>query len=232
MTNAVQIIETETFYNRIAPEYDKFMTGSAIDFRNLYSAVFKQYVKNGAVLDFGGGTGLDLPWLLDYFNKVWFIEPSSGMREQAKQTSFSMKDKDKLVILDQNLDFMTWQESDLPFQGLADGISANFAVLNCIENPQMLFEKIALLCKEGGYFLATVIDPAPLKLRSNYEAKVAIKALLRKKIVICNNYNGVGHSTYIHSVSHIKRASSGYFNLIEYKPVKETVFAIIVLRRK
>ena len=39
---------------------------------------FCDIVKDGGVLDFGGGTGLDIQWLTNKNFAVFFCEPSAG----------------------------------------------------------------------------------------------------------------------------------------------------------
>ena len=74
-----------SYYNEIADFYDHIMEKKDSNkiVRGKVAEKFCDIVKEGNVLDFGGGTGLDLDWLTSKGYSVFFCEPSSGMREKA-----------------------------------------------------------------------------------------------------------------------------------------------------
>src|SRR5436190_17481794 len=93
----------ESFYNSIATKYESHLTKEDVAARAEVAKVFIQNVKSGAILDFGGGTGLDLPWLLAQEKyRVIFLEPSSNMREVAKSKYENQKE---VTFLENNLNF-------------------------------------------------------------------------------------------------------------------------------
>lgn len=183
-------------------------------------------------MDFGGGTGLDLPWLTKNFQKIYFLEPSLRMRGIARDASLANKVKNKVIFLEDNIDFNSWNENNLPIQEKMNGIAANFAVLNCIESPEILFEKLALVCTTNGHVLATVLDSNPLNIWKNHSGIVAIKSLMRKRLTVYNNHQGVGHPTYFFQRKYLKAASSKFFKFVDYKPIPDSPFAIMVLSKK
>lgn len=70
-----KVVSAKEFYNEIADQYDDQLS---IDKDKLIRSDVETYVKkyfgSGVVLDFGGGTGLDLSWLLQA--ELRFTSPS------------------------------------------------------------------------------------------------------------------------------------------------------------
>lgn len=226
------IIPVSSFYDRIAQEYNRQLdTARDERVRRYVADIFTRTVFGESVLDFGGGTGLDTPWLTKHYNRVYFLEPSSQMRNVAMKGSPQTSGKNILFIED-NLDFNRWSSDHLPFQEKVDGILANFAVVNCIADISLLFEKISLVSKPGGYFLCTVLNVRRFPILKNYPFRTFIKALLGRTPEISNNYKGFGHLTYLHSIRSLKNFSKEYFHWIQYIPIKNSPFALVVLKKK
>ena len=80
------MIPTTSYYDIIAKDYNSHMTISDNNIRNYTIKSFKDNIPNGNILDFGGGTGLDLPFLVPDKYKVQFLEPSLNMRAIAKNS--------------------------------------------------------------------------------------------------------------------------------------------------
>src|ERR1700722_678196 len=74
-----------SYYDEIADDYDAMLQRDASNkiTREKVAEKFTLLVKNGAVLDFGGGTGSDLGWLSGGNYDILFCEPSVGMRRKA-----------------------------------------------------------------------------------------------------------------------------------------------------
>ncbi|HXS36113.1 MAG TPA: methyltransferase domain-containing protein, partial [Flavipsychrobacter sp.] len=140
MAKTKKIIACNSFYNIIADDYNSRLTESDNNVRKVVSLTFKRYVKEGNVLDFGGGTGLDLQWLQDSGYKVFFLEPSVNMRAVAKKNTLNHT---AIVFVENNTDFSKWSPEHLPFDGKVEGVLANFAVLNCIKNIDEFFSQVA-----------------------------------------------------------------------------------------
>src|SRR5690349_3489834 len=75
-------ISSTAFYNHIAEDYNAQMNQDPHNerIRTETAGYLKSILRQGVVLDFGGGTGLDLPWLLQHNYKVIFCEPAPNMR--------------------------------------------------------------------------------------------------------------------------------------------------------
>ena len=225
-----QSIESNiSFYDNIAPEYNDRMSDSDRRAREMVRDIFEKYVKQGGtVLDFGGGTGLDIPWLGERY-KLHFLEPSRNMRSIAKSqyTSASID-----FLPEENTDYRSWAANPLQSQEKIDGVLANFAVLNCIESPEIFFEKLSLVVADGGYLLASLIDPHPLRILRYYGLKQALRMALTGKGVFYNRYKAKLHPTFLHSKKSIKHASSGFFSFQDSIPLPGATFSLFIFKRK
>jgi ubiquinone/menaquinone biosynthesis C-methylase UbiE len=234
MVKSIEIVPALSYYNTIAEHYNAFMAGdSDTNVRKIVSEEFKKNIKEGNILDFGGGTGMDLPWLLENKRyKLFFFEPSLKMRSIAQKILSSIENTNIPVFIEQDVDFSDWSYERLPFQEKADGVLANFAVLNCIKNISEFFEKISLVCNKNCQIIATVLDTRQEAIRKNYSLKIRIRTIFTSKIVIYNNYNGIGHATYLHTLKQFRDAADKYFNFVSYKPVGSSDFALLKLTKK
>ncbi|MFI5152256.1 MAG: methyltransferase domain-containing protein [Chitinophagales bacterium] len=224
------MIPSNQYYDHIAKDYNTHMTESDNQVRNIVMNAFVKLVKAGNVVDFGGGTGLDLPRLLNNQYEVKFLEPSAAMREIAKSSLNSGQARPFFV--EENTDFHDWSDTSLPFKEKVDGILANFAVLNCIEDIEFLFEKLSLICTPGCKIMASVIDTFPIKMIGSYSTAVAIKSLLNIPLTTQNNYKGVTQKTFLHTKSHYKTSSFKYFDFVSYSSIKSSHFAMLILSKK
>jgi len=218
------------YYDRVAAEYNFHMTASDEAARQIVQKIFVEKVKHGPVLDFGGGTGLDLPWLLNHGYTVFFLEPSPNMRALAeKARSGSAK---KPVFLEDQIDFHLWSDQHLPFAEKMQGILANFAVLNCIPDIESLFVKLSLICSSGTIFLATVLNTKPKKLLRTHSLPVAVKSLLNRKLISSNEFKGVYQETFLHTIGAYKSACRKQFRFLSFYPIPHSDFGILTLEKK
>ncbi|HLK30539.1 MAG TPA: class I SAM-dependent methyltransferase [Puia sp.] len=229
-TNFTKMIPSTAFYNFIASDYNGHMTESDETVRNHVIKTLINTVPDGSVLDFGGGTGLDLQSLIYNRYKVHFLEPSPHMRAIAKKTV--PENAENLIVIEENIDFHNWSADNLPFNEKMNGILANFAVLNCIEDIELLFEKLSLISTPHCKIVATVIDTLPAKMIEMYSLKVAIKSFLNIPLSTQNSYKGVTQKTFLHTKLHYKNTSAKYFNFISYSSIKSSHFAILILSKK
>jgi ubiquinone/menaquinone biosynthesis C-methylase UbiE len=226
-----KILSSDNFYDSVAPEYNSHMTDADASIRQIVSDAFKKNVRKGNVLDFGGGTGLDMRWLTNQKEyKVFFLEPSENMRLLAKKLSEQLPGKP--YFIEHNIDFHAWAASHLPVPEKMDGILANFAVLNCIKDIELLFEKLALISNEGCYVMATVIDSRPKALIKQYKLPIVLRSIFNMKGVVYSNYHNTGHKTYLHTIAHYKKASEKYFNFDSYTPLGFSNMALLILSKK
>lgn len=224
------MIPSTSFYNSVAADYNGHQTNSDRRVRNRVMQMFITRIHHGAILDFGGGTGLDLSWLLREKYKVYFLEPSSNMRSLAK---IAVTDSlQQPVFIKKNIDFHNWSSDSLPFEEKMNGILANFAVLNCLKDIGCLFEKLALVCDENCFVIATVLDTRPVKMIRNHSLKVAIKSLLNVLLITMTNYQGTSQNTYLHTIHDYKYACKKYFNFISCSSIPSSPFALLILSKK
>src|ERR1700730_17428602 len=138
-----------SFYDEIADNYDSMMDQEILNgiTRQKVTDKFYNIIKSGEILDFGGGTGRDLEWLTHKGYRIIFCEPSEKMREKASELNKNNLHNADLVFVDPDrTDFTKWHK-ELPFSQKVDAILANFAVINCIADIELLFQNLALVLK-------------------------------------------------------------------------------------
>jgi SAM-dependent methyltransferase len=203
-----------SFYNSIAGHYNQQLIEEERDVktRGTFARFFKQQVSRGRVLDFGGGTGLDLPWLLEAGFDVYFCEPAVKMREVAEEFVKQNVSKEKVVFLEtEKTDFYTWNENNLPTGVPVDAILANFGVLNYIDDLTSLFGKFNLVIEKGGSVFISVLHPPLLKMMSKQFWSVVKAWYTGQKIKMSSQYNGQIHHALIHSIAELQKTSRQYF---------------------
>src|ERR1700685_2208155 len=103
-----------SYYNEIGPQYDAILDKDEANtiIREKVTTRFTNLVKRDAVvLDFGGGTGRDLVWLLQNHYRVIFCEPSAVMRLIAIERGKSAFPDAGISFLDDNKsDFRNWHD--------------------------------------------------------------------------------------------------------------------------
>ncbi|MFZ6013762.1 MAG: methyltransferase domain-containing protein [Bacteroidota bacterium] len=217
------------FYDAVADDYNSHMTMADKNTRNLVRDIFKQHVSGGTVLDFGGGTGLDLPWLLEQYNII-FLEPSLGMRAVARKNITA--GKDKLKFVEHPLIISEWSLENLPFPEKVNGVIANFAVLNCIGNIEEFFKKVALVCQRNANVVVTVLDASPLKIWRQYSLRAVLRLLLFGKITVHHQHKGKFHETHVYSAAAIRKSSGSFFSLKSQVLLPQSDFAVFVFSKK
>jgi hypothetical protein len=205
------------------------MTASDEAVRHLVQKIFTSKVDAGSILDFGGGTGIDFSWLLRPEYNLFFLEPSLQMRALAKKACAGSSISP--TFLEQHIDFHIWSNQRLPFPEKMNGILANFAVLNCIKDITLLFDKLSLVCSKGCFFLATVLNTKPGKLLKTHSLVVAIKSILNSKLVSTNEFEGVTQQTFLHTVPAYRSAARKHFKFLSFEPIEFSDFAILTLEK-
>ena len=224
------MIPSTLFYNSVAKDYNSHQTKSDSYVRNYVMKKFLNNIPHGNILDFGGGTGLDLPWLLIPKYSVNFLEPSSNMRTLARVAVIN--NWQQPIFNEQNIDFHAWTPGAVPFEEKMNGILANFAVLNCIKDIDCLFEKMALVCDRDCKVVATVLDTRAMRMLKTHSLKVAVKRIFKRPLVTETKYNYAIQQTYLHTLSNYKSASRKHFNFISYTSIKASPFALLLLSKK
>ncbi len=219
------------FYNEIADQYDIILDqdNSNEIVRERVKEKFLGTVAGGLVLDFGGGTGRDLDWLIKKYQVV-FCEPSEGMRQKAiDRYSDEPLNKNLTFLKKDQVDFATWA-SQVPFSPKADAILSDFAVINCIAGIDLLFENLAYVLKPGGDLVALVLSH-DYKKKWRWKLREFLRSVVSGRPVIKNiQYKQHRQTVYFHSRDQIKKASAAYFEMRSTEAVFE--FSLIHLVRK
>jgi ubiquinone/menaquinone biosynthesis C-methylase UbiE len=222
------------FYDSIAEKYD-FLDKKELSNKVIREKVREQFLKSvmgSSVLDFGGGTGLDLEWLVKNFSKVYFCEPSERMREKAIQRNSKKIKNESVVFLNNNqADFKTWLSSN-PFSAKIDAVLANFAVLNNIEEIETLFKSLSVILKPEGLVVVNILNPKPFKLYKQDFLKTIFSLLLRRIITIKNKQTESTQTIYLHSISSIKKAANTYFEIYNIKDLSGFGFIYLEFRKR
>jgi SAM-dependent methyltransferase len=215
-----------SFYNEIADDYDAIMDNDRSNgiVRREVADKFLSMVAPGRVLDFGGGTGSDLGWLTDHYYHVIFCEPSTRMRQLAiRRHNRKILPSHVEFLSGAAVDFTDWNRN-LPFYPPADAILANFAVINCIANIDLLFRNLSLVVRPGGSLIALVLRPRILhSLRS-------LAGLAPGSLEV--RYKQYEQKVYVHTTRAIRKASRAYFKFSGRKSLQGSVFSLIHLTRK
>ncbi|MHA4806581.1 class I SAM-dependent methyltransferase [Flavitalea flava] len=223
------------FYNEIAEEYDSILDQETVNrqVRQKMENYFLAFVKSGWVLDFGGGTGRDLEWLVANRFKVIFCEPSAGMRKKAiHQYKYGLSSPSSVHFLeDTDADFTGWG-GRLPFSRKMDAVLSNFAVINSIPDIRMLFKHLSMVMHPGGQLIALVLENEKKDTVFNRISR-RIRSLFFSKPVIMNvKYHEVRQTVYMHSLRDIRQASADCFDFVAFESLSGTTFSILHLARK
>ncbi len=223
-----------SYYDEIAEDYDAILNDDRTNryIREIVAEKFISLVQGGSILDFGGGTGMDLGWLIKNDFRIIFCEPSGPMRKIAiNRAKFEFPDAFVSFLDDNKSDFRNWNAT-YPFEYKVDAVIANFAVINCIPDILFLFEKLALSIKSGGIVLALMLDNSLSKrLKSNMKGTIA-SYLTGKTMRIFVNYKDKRQQVFIYKSSEIRNAAKNTFDVINIERLHQSGFCLIHLRRK
>jgi SAM-dependent methyltransferase len=220
------------FYNGIAGNYDTILDDDSSNeiVRKRVKEKFISIVDGRRVLDFGGGTGRDLEWLLNNKYEVVFCEPSEGMRKKAINQYKNNTLTNHITFLENDkVDFTNWHvEPPVPIK--VDAILSDFAVINCIADIDLLFKNLALVIKPGGHFIALMLNHE-YKKTWRWKLGEFLRSFFSHKPVMKNiQYKEYQQTVYVYSPRHIKEASATYFDMLSKEPLFE--FILIHFIRK
>jgi len=222
------------YYDAIAAEYDSLLRKDDAN-RAVRQAVADRFVKTvpkGWVLDFGGGTGLDMEWLTANGYNVIFCEPSAGMRQQAIEWYNRSDHRERVVFLeDEHADFRDWAHHK-PFEQEVDAVLSNFAVMNSIRDIHLLFSSLSRVIKSHGHVFALVLDGGRRKSRLSDLYSEWRLLTRRRPSEIAIQYHQYRQSVFLHRVKMIKRAAANWFELYEIEPFEEKGFSLLHFVRK
>ncbi len=217
------------YYNSISNKYDDLLNTNPLHkkIRDEVKQYFLENVSGKVVLDFGGGTGSDLPWLIENGYFVFFCEPAAKMKEIALASIKKINTLDRVTFLSNDKSgFHNWSKDNLPFDKKVDAVLSNFAVLNSINDLNILSGKLALVTNENSHLIVVVL---------NVKAKYLIRSGRRilKSIVKGNGlavrikYGEAYLTTYLHRKKKIIKSMSNYFKVIRSFPLSDDSFLLI-----
>lgn len=211
------------FYNEISIKYDQILDEETSNetVRKRVKKKFIDLVKPGYVLDFGGGTGRDLNWLIDHQYQVVFCEPSEGMRKKAIDQYVHHPLKNNITFLENpQIDFSNWHISP-PFTKKVDAILSDFAVINCIADIELLFKNLAQLIKPGGHILALMLNNG-YKKTWRWKLRELMRSLSGKTEIIHIQHNHYQQIVHLYSKKKVIKTAAPWFeshnqeNLFEF----------------
>lgn len=221
------------FYDAVAEDYDRLLTSQDKTVRRFVQKIFREYVPAGTILDFGGGTGLDLEWMMAENYRVEFLEPSEGMRARAmKRIAQNPNWASRINVMKDETDIFLWNDHSSPSSPPVDGVLMNFAVLNCIRNLNELFKSLQLITKPGCFIVALILNPNPWQvMKRNF--RTALLLLIGIKAAEENTcHKNTRQTVLIHSLRNIIQASTPRYKLLRSSPVPYSPFTLIVLQHQ
>lgn len=225
--------ENQVYHDQAADSYDHTMD------KDPANKILRQQVKeklcsllsSGYVLDFGGGTGLDLDWLTRSYH-VLFCEPSVPMRGKAIHYNDTILHSNAITFIEgDKTDFTRWDKT-LPFTPPCDAVLSNFGALNYIPDLELLFRNVGKVLKPGGHFVLMILR-LEFKKKMKWHRRNAIASLLfRTPFVMYIPYeNGQRQTVFVHSLKRIKEASEPYFTYAGHNLMGNYDFMLIHLIR-
>jgi SAM-dependent methyltransferase len=222
-----------SYHDEVAEEYDAIMDSHQPNqlIRQRVKEKFCRLAPQGRVLDFGGGTGLDLGWLTAAGYEVVFCEPSAAMRKKAMEYHRTALHSDRVTFLEgRQTDFLTWEQR-LPFAGKVDAVLSDFGPLNYVPDIRALFRCLARVIRPGGYFVLLVLH-LPFAKRLKWHRRNAIGSLLfRHTFRMYIPYKDHQQMVFVHTEREIKRAAAPWFRYGGAELLSDHDFTLIHLIR-
>jgi len=211
MTAKTKLVSAKEFYNEIATNYDEFLSMEKDKIvRDEVKAYFCEQVNKGSMLDFGGGTGLDLMWLVEAEYQVYFCEPAEKMREKAIELSQNWSEEKRPIFLENPLhNFQNWDKGNLPFKDL-NAILMNFGVINYIENLESLFDLFAQVTNKEADLIINLLSIRPQKKYSKLLKNVLKAFVKRENVKTGSSFNNMQHETTLYSPKEIEKAAKKF----------------------
>ena len=227
------IKQNVSYYNEAAAIYNSIMQQDQSNkiVREKVKEKFTAVVKSGSVLEFGGGTGLDLEWLAAEGYSIFFCEPSFAMREKAIDYNESILHSAKVTFIEAaKTDFRNWQ-TNAPCPGKFDAILSNFGVLNYIPDIRALFNNLAVVLKAGGHFVFLILH-LDFKKRFRWHRRNAIHSLIfQRTFKMYIPFQNNRQTVFVHTPGEVLKASERYFDYREHEILKPFDFTLIHLVR-
>lgn len=220
---------SQCYYDAIADRYDQTVDHDPFNekIRSKVASAFLSHIPpRSTVLDFGGGTGKDLAWLLDQKYCIVFCEPSANMRAKAIAYCRSRGSADRVRFLEGDAtDFNNWQKKEI-FPGTVQGVLSNFAAVNCISNLRLLFKNLRTVTSTDAHILMLILN-SNLSQRWKYNRRATVWSLLTGQTVeYFTSFEGHKQRVYLHSRASLRAASRPYFSNMSVEKVAGSNFSI------
>jgi len=217
------------YYNTISNKYDDLLNTNPLNkiVRDEVKHYFLENVNGKIVLDFGGGTGGDLAWLIEAGFSVIFCEPAEKMKQIAVENVKKMNSSEKVLFLaNKSSDYQSWTKDNLPFEGRVDAVLSNFAVLNSIKDLNALSEKLALITNENSSLIVIVLNvKAKYLIRNRINI---LKSIIKDSGLTTSIKHGEAYLiTYLHRQRILIGSMSKYFKVIRSFPLSDESFLLI-----
>jgi len=218
------------YYDDISLKYDDTLNSSPNNTktRDEVKNYFHKNVNGKYVLDFGGGTGKDLNWLINAGFIVYFCEPSMGMREIAVNNFNILNQSNKIIFLDDDSsNFKKWNKNNIPIENKIDGILANFAVFNSIKQLEELAEKLALISHNGTPLITTVLNFKLKKILSRDFPAILTLYLKGNGLATTVQDGNYQMVVYLHTKAKLIKSFKKYFDYVESFPISDSSFRLL-----
>ena len=154
------------------------------------------------VLDFGAGTGIDAKVFATRGHRTFVYEPSEAMCEYLAKYCYDEIARKSIVTLPSHLACKV------------QAVTANFAVLNHFASHTILFEELSRVVHQGGFVLASMLNPYYLgDARYGWWRKNLINLMRR-------GHYAIASESRIHRFTPrvVARAAAPYFRLERLTP--------------
>ncbi len=154
------------------------------------------------VLDFGAGTGIDAKVYAANGHQTFVYDPSEAMSEYLAQYCGEEIGRKTVVTIAS------------PFTCKVQAVTANFAVLNHIADQTSLFEELSQVVDQGGFVLASMLNPYYLGDARYRWWRANVVNLMR------NGHYAIESESRIHRFAPrvVARAAAPYFRLERLVP--------------
>ena len=194
-----------------AQRYHEYMLASESGciLRTMFQrAVLGLIGQRGSILDFGAGSGIDAKHYTENGWHVLAYDPSSDMAGHIEEYCGDAVRSGRVEVL--TMDYPLFLKHSAVQDRKVDAITANFAVLNLVEDHSSLFEAFSNWVSPNGFILASVLSPYYLgDARYAWWWQNSLRFLRDDKFSV-----GVGDGrSFRHGLPSIERAARPHFEL-------------------
>ncbi len=160
--------DMKTPFDKMAPDYDLEFTNSLLGriYRNIvWERMDGLFTGKRNILELGCGTGEDSLYLARQGHRVTAIDASEEMIEQAriKIEQAGLKHRVELRVMDiekMNLSDLSAEFNRVNKNSIFDGVTANFGVLNCVDDITAIAAFLHKCLAAGSPALFSIMGPA------------------------------------------------------------------------